>query len=141
MVVALAVCIALTVAQAGLSFAQPARVGPEFRVNEFTENLQLHPTVAHQGNGSFVVVWASYNQVSTNSDSDIIGQRFDSSGDPVGPEFFVNAFTTSAQFSPAIDTDADGRFVVVWTSEGRHDGLRVRHIRAALRLKRRGARR
>jgi hypothetical protein len=37
-------------------------------------------------------------------------------GDPVGGEFQVNSFTTGYQGLPAVASDADGDFVVVWMS-------------------------
>ena len=39
-------------------------------------------------------------------------------GQPLGPEFRINTYTTSSQVSPALATDASGNFVVVWTSYG-----------------------
>ena len=35
---------------------------------------------------------------------------------PVGPEFQVNTYTTEQQFRPAVASDANGNFVVVWES-------------------------
>jgi len=35
---------------------------------------------------------------------------------PVGPEFQVNTYTTSAQTQPSVAADANGNFVVVWHS-------------------------
>ena len=49
--------------------------------------------------GSFMVVWES-----------------DGAGVPLGSEFHVNTYTTSAQSKPAVATDAAGNFVVVRTS-------------------------
>jgi hypothetical protein len=37
---------------------------------------------------------------------------------PVGSEFQVNTFTTSYQRYPSVSLDAEGNFVVVWTSHG-----------------------
>ena len=37
-------------------------------------------------------------------------------GDPVGPEFRINTYTTSYQRSPAVASDSSGNFVVVWES-------------------------
>ena len=37
---------------------------------------------------------------------------------PVGGEFQVNTYTTSAQLIPAVAADASGNFVVVWQSDG-----------------------
>jgi hypothetical protein len=38
-------------------------------------------------------------------------------GNPVGPEFRVNAFTTGHQRWPSLAADAAGNFVVVWVSD------------------------
>ena len=35
-------------------------------------------------------------------------------GEPVGPKFRVNTYTTHIQVSPSIAADASGNFVVVW---------------------------
>jgi len=37
---------------------------------------------------------------------------------PDGPEFLVNTYTTSGQSLPSVAMDADGDFVVAWTSGG-----------------------
>jgi len=37
-------------------------------------------------------------------------------GDPLGPQFRVNAYTTDSQSVPAVASDAAGNFVVVWQS-------------------------
>lgn len=37
---------------------------------------------------------------------------------PTGPEFRVNSFTTDTQRDPSIAMDADGDFIVTWTSSG-----------------------
>ncbi|MCG8455583.1 MAG: hypothetical protein MI919_04825, partial [Holophagales bacterium] len=39
-------------------------------------------------------------------------------GSAVGAEIQVNTYTTSFQDSPSVAVDADGDFVVVWTSNG-----------------------
>jgi hypothetical protein len=47
-------------------------------------------------------------------------------GNPLGPEFRVNTFTTSAQFVPFVSVDPSGNFVVVWTStnqDGDNNGI------------------
>ncbi len=43
---------------------------------------------------------------------------------PVGGEIQVNTFTTGPQWAPALAMDADGDFVVVWTSYGLTPGKR-----------------
>jgi hypothetical protein len=40
----------------------------------------------------------------------------------LGSEFQVNVYTTNAQYLPAVTSDANGNFVVVWNSFGGQDG-------------------
>jgi hypothetical protein len=75
---------------------------------------QMYPSVAF-GEWAFVVVWQS----GPEEHHDIHGQRFDSSGRAAGPEFQVNEWTSGDQIHPDVAMAADGRFVVVWQSEGR----------------------
>jgi hypothetical protein len=85
----------------------------EFRVNTYTTSAQLYPSVATDGSGNFIVVWASQD----GSGLGIAGQRYASSGAPLGSEFRINTFTTDNQLTPALAADAAGNFVVVWTSQ------------------------
>jgi hypothetical protein len=88
------------------------KVGSEFQVNAYTTGGQGGAAVAADGQGNFVVVWASDLQVG------IIGQRYDAAGTKVGGEFSVSTTTGNGHRLPAIAMTADGRFVVVW--EGAH---------------------
>ncbi|MGH7896373.1 MAG: hypothetical protein ACREQQ_00350 [Candidatus Binatia bacterium] len=93
-----------------------AAMGTEFAVNSYVQGDQAGASIASDADGRFVVVWTSYVQ-----DADtpgIFGQRFDSTGDRTGSEFRVNSYTPGYQAEPAIAADADGNFVVVWTSFG-----------------------
>jgi hypothetical protein len=96
--------------------ASGAPVGVEFAVNAFTTSFQRNPAVVSDANGNFLVAWESLNQ--DGSDFGVFGQRFDAAGVPVGSEFGVNTFTASAQHSPSAAVDANGNFVVAWTSFG-----------------------
>jgi hypothetical protein len=89
-------------------------VGPEFRVNTYTPGNEFGASVSSDALGNFVVVWQSSGQ--DGSLTGIFGQRYAASGSPLGPEFRVNTYTTSNQFSSASASDASGNFVVVWTS-------------------------
>jgi hypothetical protein len=99
-------------------------LGPEFRVNTYTTDFQAIPAVASDSSGNFVVVWQSLGQ---DGDSHgVFGQRYDSTGAPLGPEFRVNTYTTADQRHPAVASDSSGRFVVVWSSfsqDGSDDGV------------------
>ena len=90
-------------------------LGPEFRVNTYTTNTQGNASVAADGAGNFVVVWASETQ--DGSGSGVFGQRYASTGAPLGPEFRVNTYTTAYQIRPDVSTDLAGNFVVVWASQ------------------------
>jgi hypothetical protein len=91
-------------------------LGGEFRVNTYTSNAQATPAVASDSSGNFVVVWGSSLQ--DGSGYGVVGQRFDSSATPLGPEFIVNVYTTGAQSKPSVASDASGNFVVVWQAIG-----------------------
>ncbi|MGL5094552.1 MAG: hypothetical protein ACRDD1_03135, partial [Planctomycetia bacterium] len=94
--------------------AAGARLGIEFRVNTFTTNFQLQQSVAMDADGDFVVAWVSADQ--DGSSLGVYAQRYDAVGVPQGSEFRVNTRTTAGQSQPSVAMDADGDFVVVWTS-------------------------
>jgi len=83
----------------------------EFQVNTRTSRDQASPAIAADAQGSFSVVWSSYFDDRSN---DIIGQRFDSGGTPIGGEFTANSTTAGNQSEPAVATDNMGNFVVAW---------------------------
>ena len=91
-------------------------LGPQFRINTFTTSIQDYPAVASDSSGNFVVVWRSHNQESSNTFG-VFGQRYASTGAPLGPEFRVNTFTPNSQEFPAVASDASGNFVAVWRSQ------------------------
>jgi len=88
--------------------------GPEFRVNSYTTSSQGSPALASDASGNFVVVWESRYQ--DGSGDGVFGQRFNASGVPQGSEFQVNSYTRRDQYRPAVASDANGNFVVIWTS-------------------------
>ena len=89
-------------------------VGPEFRVNTFTTGFQNYPAVTANTSG-FVVTWFSAQDGLSYG---VFGQRYASSGTPLGLEFRVNTFTTGDQVRPAVASDPLGNFVVAWQSDG-----------------------
>jgi hypothetical protein len=90
-------------------------LGPEFHVNTSTPYLQTGASVASAANGAFVVVWQSY--VNVGPDLGIYGQRYASSGTPVGPEFRVDTTPANMWIQPSVASDSSGNFVVTWTSD------------------------
>jgi hypothetical protein len=81
--------------------------GSEFRVNSFSTDSQLHPSVAAAADGGFVVVWSSSGQ--DGSGYGVFGQRYDSGGTALGNEFRVNSFTTNYQRQPTRPLRGSGR--------------------------------
>jgi hypothetical protein len=82
-------------------------LGSEFRVNTATSSHQALSSVATDASGNFVVVWG------TSFPENLWGQRFASSGAPVGAEFRVNTSGIGG-FAPMVASNAAGDFVVVW---------------------------
>jgi hypothetical protein len=79
--------------------------------------------VAAAADGRFLVTWQSSLQ--DGSDFGVFGQRYDSSGTPVGPGFRVNSYMTGYQARSSVAAAADGRFVVAWHGAGQGDDLGV----------------
>jgi hypothetical protein len=99
-----------------------AKVGPEFRVNTYTTERQRDPTVALDSSGNFVVVWDSLTQDDGVFEG-VFGQRYASTGTPLGPEFRVNTYTTEVQRVPRVASDSLGNFVIVWESRTQDGSL------------------
>ena len=91
---------------------------PEFLVNTYTTGSQGVPRAAADASGNFVVVWQSQQDGGSGyyGSYGIFGQRFGSTGTPVGSEFQVNTYTTGYQSYAHVAMNAAGDFVVVWQS-------------------------
>jgi hypothetical protein len=109
----LLVVVAFIPRPAGAQGGDP--LGPEFRVNTYTTYFQSHPALASDSSGNFVVVWQS--DVQDGSYWGVFGQRYASTGAPLGPQFRVNTYTTGDQRFPAVASGPSGEFVVVWVSD------------------------
>jgi hypothetical protein len=88
--------------------------GTEFRVESYTLSKQTNPAVAMDADGDFVITWQSYDQ--DGSYAAIYARRYNSGGQSQGTEFQVNTYTTGAQYAPTVAMDADGDFVITWSS-------------------------
>ena len=89
--------------------------GSEFLVNTTTSSSQQESAIAALNDGGFVAVWQD-NGGADGSSSGVLGQRFDSAGNPVGGEFQVNTEFSSFQYEPSVSGLSGGGFVVTWTS-------------------------
>jgi hypothetical protein len=94
--------------------------GTEFLLNTYTTSDQSEPSIASNASGRFVAVWQSYTQ--DGDAQGIAARRFASDGTPLGSDFLVNTYTTSAEYGPSVAMDAAGGFVVAWVAYDGDDG-------------------
>jgi hypothetical protein len=97
--------------------------GSEVRVNTFTTNKQVSPSVAMDSAGDFVISWDSYSQDGFNYG--VYAQRYNADGSkPLlnGSEFRVNTFTSFTQNKSSVAMDSAGDFVISWNDTSRRDG-------------------
>jgi hypothetical protein len=98
--------------------AAGAPVGSPFQVNTYTTgSQQVYNSVRNlvaDDRGRFVVAWTSTGQ--DGSGDGVFARRLDSTGAPLGPEFRINAYTTSDQETVALAVSADGSFLATWNS-------------------------
>jgi hypothetical protein len=100
--------------------ASGSKIGPQYNVEAFDN---FAPSVAAHEAGDFLVVWQKDGVDGDGDGPGIFGQRFNSEGAKVGPEFQINSYTTGVQSEPFVRADEDGRFLVVWRSEGQDGNL------------------
>ncbi len=92
-------------------------VGAQFQVNTVTTQRQFLPDVAMGPDGGFVVAWRDYAPVG-NEDLSVQARRYDAGGNPLGPQFQLNSYTSGLQIYPRLAIAPDGGFLAVWTSTG-----------------------
>jgi len=95
--------------------ARGNRVGIEFQVNTVVRNDQFNPVIAVDTVGNYVIAWESEGQ--DGSGSGIYARLYDANGNPRGLPIRVNSTTRGDQSTPTIDIDAEGNFVIAWTSD------------------------
>lgn len=84
----------------------------EFKVNTYTTDGQVDPSVCGLLDGGFVICWQSYGQ--DGSDDGIYAQRFTNNGIKVASEFQVNTSTIGHQGRQNICSLENGGFVISW---------------------------
>ncbi|MGF1499066.1 MAG: right-handed parallel beta-helix repeat-containing protein, partial [Elainellaceae cyanobacterium] len=90
-------------------------LGGEWVVNSATTANQRQPDITALTDGGFVITWRS--QATFGGDYQVLGQRYDAAGNPVGTDFQINGVTpTQDQGKAAIAGLADGGFVTLWHS-------------------------
>ena len=103
-------------------------IGAEFRVNTTTALWQRRPAIDATATGEFIIVWDSEDAA---FGTDILAQRYDNLGQPVGGEFQINEATIVGDFHDTADVafDGSGRFVVAWWDD--NGEISVRQFDAA----------
>jgi hypothetical protein len=98
----------------GLRFSRLGRpVGKVFRINNTVTREQRNPSIAHDPQGNFVVVWQAYLE---GAKVGIYGRRFSAAGAPLGLDFEVvsGADNATTPGNPDVAVTAGNNFVVVW---------------------------
>lgn len=103
--------------------ARGAKLGSEFRINTSTTKKQDSPSIAVSAAGS-VVVWV--NSEADWTSTQILAQRYDPAGKPLGGEFPVNS-PTDFVTRPTVAIDNDGDVFVAWNFAG--TGTVMRSVR------------
>ena len=99
--------------------ADGSTVGAEFQVNTYTTGSQKTPSIAMDADGDFVIAWQSNGQDNVGEPRyGVYAQRYSADGSTVGSEFLVNTETSENQHMASIAIDADGDFVIAWSSKG-----------------------
>jgi hypothetical protein len=97
-------------------------VGTEFYVNTYTSWLQAFGVLARTTDDEFLVVWKSHGSLGDDdSNASIQSRLYKADGTPLTSQLQVNTYTTYNQEDPAVASQPDGSFVVVW-SDGRPAG-------------------
>ncbi|MDW8080178.1 MAG: hypothetical protein RMJ16_14960, partial [Thermoguttaceae bacterium] len=98
------------------------RLGNQIAVNTYRTGNQYQPAVAMDDFGNFVVVWSgegwAAGEINIVEPSGIYARVFDALGQPITDQFQVNQYRPNIQDRPRVAMDADGDFVVTWTSYG-----------------------
>lgn len=92
-----------------------APLGSEFTLA--TVQPSSAPSVAADGDGGYLVTWESREAVGDTTD--VLAQRFNAAGVPVGRQFRVNSTTANNQISSSAAMSAGGDAVVTWFTRDR----------------------
>ena len=95
-----------------------ATFGSEISVSTITDGTQSAPVIAGNARGGFVVAWQDVHAPSSN---EIHAAAYLASGLPFGGEVTIATNGTK----PAVATDAQGNFVVVYLNAGGHPAAKL----------------
>ena len=95
------------------SWSDGGKNGGAFRVNAMTQAAQYEPQVTTFGRNGYVVAWTSFGQ--DGSDTGIYARSGLFTSTELFTEIRVNQTTERSQYSPHIDGNKAGTYVVSWT--------------------------
>ncbi|WP_158283946.1 Ig-like domain-containing protein [Pseudomonas sp. OV226] len=107
---------------------------PAAPVNTYTLGEQARPVISKLGDGGWVVVWHSLNQLNSGSDYDLYQQRYDKTGAKLGGETLVNTVTTNTQADASVTQLKDGGWLVTWWAGGTSNIYQQRYSADGLAL-------
>jgi hypothetical protein len=93
-----------------------------FRIHKNPDGTQVPTGVSADAAGNVVVTWWS-NPRGDGSNTDVMAQRFSSSGKRLGPEFRVNPFSLDEQASASVASAPFGDFVITWVGSPRRGNV------------------
>ena len=88
----------------------------QFVVNSTLVGDQANPAIAMNANGRFVVVWEGPDTTGPVTPGIFASLRAPN-GSPIVAEFPVNTTQAGTQQRPAVDIQADGRFLITWQDD------------------------
>lgn len=99
----------------GLRAQDLAPIGNEFLVNQYIPNSQSYPAVASEQDGTYVIVWRSWNQA--GSGGSVWARRYGADHQATTDEILVTNGLASTDRSYVFRWSED-RFVITWTEAG-----------------------
>lgn len=100
-----------------------APVAPAFRVNEQTAGYQQYPSVAMDGEGSFVVVWQNDPTSPGNENQNAWLRAYAPDGSPRTGDVQLNTYEQGWQSHPNAAVNDQGDLLVAWASDGQDGDL------------------
>jgi len=94
------------------------KIGQEQLINQRNVNNQNNPQVTALADGSYLVVWESYQASSLdNSGDSVFARRYNADGSPGTDEFLVNQTIVGAQHAASTLGLPDGGYIISWYSD------------------------
>jgi hypothetical protein len=96
----------------------------EFRVNEYTNDNQVNPSICALTNDTIAIAWQSVGQDGSNNG--IYARIFNATtGKNMTKEFRVNYYSTNSQSNPSICALSNDTIAIAWHGEGQGDPFGV----------------